>query len=142
MPTSIRLAATADAARIADMLTQEGYPTRTGAAATRLERFATDDSVVYVAEAQGETIGFIALHAMPRFEHDDMAVRIVALAVDATARARGVGHALMGAAEAFARARGAAFIEVTSGHHRAEARKLYEAVGFDASLTGYLRKRL
>ena len=142
MPTSIRLAVAADAARIADMLTQEGYPTRTGVAATRLERFATDDSVVYVAEADGETIGFIALHAMPRFEHDDVAVRVVALAVDTMARARGVGHALMGAAEAFARGHGAAFIEVTSGHHRAEARKLYEAVGFDASLTGYLRKRL
>jgi GNAT superfamily N-acetyltransferase len=48
----------------------------------------------------------------------------------------------MDAAEAWARERDAAFVEVTAGHHRPEARKLYESLGYDASLTAYLRKRL
>ena len=43
--------------------------------------------------------GFIAVHAMPRFEHDDRIVRILALVVDAGARERGVGRALMAEAE-------------------------------------------
>jgi hypothetical protein len=62
MATSIRPAVAADAGRIADILTQEGYPTRSGSAAARLERFSADDGAVYVAESGGETIGFIALH--------------------------------------------------------------------------------
>jgi 3-oxoacyl-[acyl-carrier-protein] synthase-3 len=37
---------------------------------------------------------------------------------------------------------GAAFIEVTAAHHRPEARHLYESVGYDATVTAYLRKRL
>jgi hypothetical protein len=37
---------------------------------------------------------------------------------------------------------GAAFIEVTAGHHRPEARHLYESIGYDASVTAYLRKKL
>jgi hypothetical protein len=37
---------------------------------------------------------------------------------------------------------GAAFIEVTAGHHRPEARRLYEALGYDGGVTAYLRKRV
>jgi hypothetical protein len=47
----------------------------------------------------------------------------------------------MAAAEAFADDRGAAFLEVTAGRHRPDARQLYEALGYDATLTAYLRKR-
>ena len=35
-----------------------------------------------VADHDGEILGFIALHVVPRFEHDDSFVRIVALVVD------------------------------------------------------------
>jgi GNAT superfamily N-acetyltransferase len=142
MPATIRIATTTDAGRIADMLTQEGYPTRTGQLASRLARLQSEDNALFVAVADGETIGAIAVHAMPRFELDDSAVRILGLVVDPAARERGVGQSLMLAAEGWAREHGAAFIEVTAGHHRPGARKLYESVGYDASLTGYLRKRL
>jgi len=37
---------------------------------------------------------------------------------------------------------GAAFAEVTAGHHRADARRLFESLGYDAAVTTYLRKRL
>jgi hypothetical protein len=36
----------------------------------------------------------------------------------------------------------AAFIEVTSGHHRPEARQLYESLGYDSSVTAYFRKKV
>jgi histone acetyltransferase (RNA polymerase elongator complex component) len=48
----------------------------------------------------------------------------------------------MGEAERIARKAGAAFVEITAGHHRPEARRLYESLGYDASVTTYLRKRL
>jgi hypothetical protein len=37
---------------------------------------------------------------------------------------------------------GAAFVEVTAGHHRPDARRLYESIGYDATVAAYLRKKL
>ena len=36
----------------------------------------------------------------------------------------------------------AAFVEVTAGHHRPEAYRFYESMGYDATVTAYLRKKL
>jgi GNAT superfamily N-acetyltransferase len=79
---------------------------------------------------------------VPRFEHDDSFVRVVALVVDSGVRERGVGRLLMAEADRLGHEVGAAFAEVTAGHHRADARRLFESLGYDAAVTTYLRKRL
>ncbi len=137
----VRPARSEDADAIAALLTEEGYPTGPSDVLERLGRFEEPDGAVLVADLDGRPLGFVAIRAVPRFEHDDVLVRIAALVVDPAARERGVGHALMTAAEAFAGEHDAAFLEVTAGHHRPEARLLYEALGYDATLTAYLRKR-
>jgi ribosomal protein S18 acetylase RimI-like enzyme len=137
-----RPAHSGDAPAIAALFTDEGYPAGPSDIAARLERFDTPDSRVVVAEHDEAILGFIAVHAMARFEHDDRIVRILALVVDAGARERGVGRALMGEAERFGREIGAAFVELTAGHHRPEARHLYESLGYDSTVTAYLRKKL
>ena len=139
---SLRPAQAPAAERIAGLFTDEGYPAGPSAIVARLERFGGADSQVVVADHEGEVIGFVAFHALPRFEHDDVVVRILALVVDPGARERGVGRQLIGEAERFAAERGAAFVEVTAGRHRPEARHLYESLGYDPSVTAYLRKRL
>jgi GNAT superfamily N-acetyltransferase len=139
---SIRPATEADAEAIAALFTDEGYPAGPSDIRERLSRFASDYSRVIVAEHEGTLLGFAAFHALPRFEHDDRIVRVLALVVDAGARDRGVGHALMAAAEDAGSELGAAFIEVTAGHHRPDARRLYESLGYDATVTAYLRKKL
>ena len=138
----LRPAEPSDAEAIATLFTDEGYPSGPSDIVSRLERFGSAHSRVVVAEHDGALLGFIALHAMPRFEHDDRIVRILALVVDAGARERGVGRTLMAEAERVGRELGAAFVEVTAGHHRPEARHLYESIGYDASVTAYLRKKL
>jgi ribosomal protein S18 acetylase RimI-like enzyme len=138
---TVRPATADDAERFASLLTDEGYPAGASDLAARIERFTTDDSGVLAAEASGEVIGFIAFHVMPRFETDERFARIVALVVDPGVRARGIGRQLMTEAERVAVERGAAFLEVTAGHHRPEARKLFESLGYDAGLAAYLRKR-
>ncbi|MDQ2966356.1 MAG: GNAT family N-acetyltransferase [Chloroflexota bacterium] len=138
----LRPATPADAERIAALFTDEGYPAGPSDIVGRLERFASAFSQVVVADLDGELLGFIAFHALPRFEHDDRIVRVLALVVDAGVRDRGIGHLLMTEAERVSREIGAAFIEVTAGHHRPDARHLYEALGYDASVTAYLRKKL
>jgi ribosomal protein S18 acetylase RimI-like enzyme len=139
---TLRPAETSDAEAIAALFTDEGYPSGPSDIVERLRRFASDHSRVVVAEHEGAVLGFIALHALPRFEHDDRILRILALVVDAGARERGVGHRLMEEAERIAAELGAAFVEVTAGHHRPDARRLYESLGYDASIAAYLRKKL
>jgi ribosomal protein S18 acetylase RimI-like enzyme len=139
---ALRPATPADAQRIAELFTEEGYPTGASSVEARLERFAGSDSDVIVADHDGEILGFVALHVVPRFEHDDTFVRIVALVVDSAVRDRGIGRVLIAEAERIGRNRAAAFVEITAGHHRPGARHLYESLGYDANLTAYLRKRL
>jgi GNAT superfamily N-acetyltransferase len=137
-----RPATEADAEAIAALFTDEGYPAGPSDIVERLTRFSSEYSRVLIAEHEGALLGFIALHAMPRFEHDDRILRILALVVDAGARERGVGRGLIAEAERIGTELSAAFIEITAGHHRPEARRLYESLGYDATVAAYLRKKL
>ena len=139
---TLRPATSADADRIAALFTEEGYPAGASDIVARLERYASPFSQVVVADHEGEILGFIALHVLPRFEHDDRIVRILALVVDSGVRERGIGRLLMAEAERLATEVGAAFVELTAGHHRPEARHLYESLGYDGTVTAYLRKRV
>ena len=139
---TLRTATDADSDRIAALFTDEGYPAGPSDIAERLARFASPHSRVVVADYEGEILGFIALHALPRFEHSDRVIRVMALVVEAGVRERGVGHMLMEEAERIGHELGAAFVEVTAGRHRADAQHLYESLGYDASVAAYLRKRL
>jgi ribosomal protein S18 acetylase RimI-like enzyme len=139
---TLRPAAPADADAIASLFTDEGYPAGPSDIVARLERFGSPHSRVVVAEHDGAMLGFIAVHALPRFEHDDRILRILALVVDAGARERGVGRTLMAEAERIGAELGVAFVEITAGHHRPEARHLYESLGYDATVAAYLRKKL
>lgn len=138
---TIRGASTADAERLATMLTDEGYPAGPSDLAARIARYSSEESCVLVAEAAGTVIGFIAFHVLPRFETDERFLRIVALVVDPGERERGIARLLLADVERVARDEGVAFLEVTAGHHRPEARQLFESVGYDSSVTAYLRKR-
>ncbi len=139
---ALRAARPEDATAIAALLTAEGYPAGASDIVERLRAFDDGRSAVLVATAQGEVVGFVAVHVMPRFEHGDRIARILALVVDEGVRERGFGHELMIAAEQHARDQGCAFIEVTAGHHRPAARVLYESIGYEPGVAVYLRKRV
>jgi GNAT superfamily N-acetyltransferase len=138
---TVRPATADDAERLASLLTDEGYPAGSTDLAARIERYSGMGSHVLVAEAGGEVVGFITLLVLPRFEVDDLFARITSLVVDAGVRERGIGRLLMQAAEEQARAAGAAWLEVTAGHHRPDARRLFESLGYDPGVAAYLRKR-
>jgi GNAT superfamily N-acetyltransferase len=138
---TFRDAEPADAEWIAGLLSDEGYPAGASDVVRRLERFAELGSLVRVAERDGDRLGFIAVHLVPRFEHDDLVARVIAMVVDPAIRSRGIGRALLADVDRIAVDAGCAFVEVTAGHHRADARRLFEAAGFDSSVTTYLRKR-
>ncbi len=141
-PIDLRAATAADAERIAALFSDEGYPAGPSDIVDRLARFDSDGSRVIVADNDGEVLGFVAVHALARFEHSDRIIRIMALVVDAGERGRGIGRLLMEEAERIGRDLDAAFAEVTAGHHRPDARRLYEELGYDGTVAAYLRKRL
>jgi ribosomal protein S18 acetylase RimI-like enzyme len=65
--------------------------------------------------------------------------RITSLAVDPRARGRGLGRALMDAAEDELRARGCGLIEVTSHMRREEAHTFYEHLSYERTSYRFMR---
>ncbi|WP_163509684.1 GNAT family N-acetyltransferase [Fodinicola acaciae] len=133
----IRLARGSDAQAVNELLEQLGYP-QDGEAETAARIRAWGDeasSAAYVAEADGELLGVIAVHVSPFFEHDGKWGRIVALVVSDRIRGQGVGSQLVAAAEAFATGHGCGRMEVTSNDRRTAAHKFYRVRGY-AEQTG------
>lgn len=128
----VRLAHTADAAAVTELLHHLGYPQdSTAATATRIRAWADDpSSAAYVADVGGGVIGLIAVHVCPFFERTGSWSRIVTLVVSEQARGLGVGGQLVTAAESFAISHGCARVEVTSADHRQDAHEFYRHRGY------------
>ncbi len=129
----LRPADPADAAAVNELLDQLGYPQDDGGAATadRIRAWAEDPaSAAYVAEADGDVLGVVAVHLCPFFERAGCWGRIVALVVSDQARGRGVGGRLVAAAESFAADHGCERMEVTSSNYRVDAHAFYQGRGY------------
>src|SRR5215207_1061531 len=104
MPVQVRDATPADAAAVAELLGELGYPTTATEVASRLRRFGADPaSRVLLAEVDGDIAGLVATHLVPRLEEDRPSSRIVAIVTAAAHRRAGIGTALTEAAAAEAR---------------------------------------
>jgi GNAT superfamily N-acetyltransferase len=128
----IRPARGADAEAINELLVQLGYP-QDGPAATaaRIQTWVDAPAgAAYVADADGEVHGVIAVQICPYFERDGAWGRITALVVSDRVRGRGVGSRLVAAAEAFATDHGCVRMEVTSADRREDAHKFYQSRGY------------
>jgi GNAT superfamily N-acetyltransferase len=118
---------------------RRGYPAGLSDIVARLD--GPERRRATVASIEGEVPGSSRSTSAPvRARRLDC--RIIAIVVDAGVRERGIGRLLIAEAERIAVADGAAFFEITAGHHRPEARQLYESLGYDAGVTAYLRKHL
>ncbi|ADB32680.1 GCN5-related N-acetyltransferase [Kribbella flavida DSM 17836] len=128
----IRPAQPDDAESVNELLHQLGYPQDDPATtAARLQIWHDDPtSAVYAADARGNLLGLVAIHACPFFEHPGSWGRITALVVSERARGQGIGRHLIAAAEAFAVRRGCVRMEVTSADRRQDARAFYRRLGY------------
>jgi len=128
---AVRPAAATDAAAIAALMTQLGYPCSADDAAARLGYWLGDPaSRVLVAERHGAVIGCLSLHAVPHLERTGRWARIESLVIDQSARGAGAGAALVRAAENQARRWGCLAMEVTSARTRHDAHAFYQQMGF------------
>jgi len=140
MDPTIRDAAAADAAAIAGLLSQLGYPSDADAVEERLDRLGIVGDRVFVAEMDDEVVGLAHLQVTPAIERDRPAGKLGALVVDEARRGYGVGRALVEAVEREARLRGCELVFVTTSERRGDAHAFYERVGFEQTGRRYGRK--
>ena len=89
------------------------------------------DTVVLVSGAPGEAIGGVVFVATTTdYFTGERHGHVEVLAVAPQAQGRGVAHALMSAAESWARARGDAFITLNVFDANARARRVYARLGY------------
>jgi ribosomal protein S18 acetylase RimI-like enzyme len=95
------------------------------------ERFERGESVILVAEdARGEIIGFTQLYPAFCSVLADRTYVLYDLFVTPAARGTGAGRALMEAAEAYARAHGAARLQLQTAVTNRVGQSLYESCGW------------
>ena len=123
---TIRRATLDDAAAIASLAGELGYPTTADAMRPRL---AAQLERVLVAECGGRVAGWIQVREMEAIESGAFA-EISGLVVAEPLRGGGIGARLVDAAEAWARERGFARIRVRSNVVRTETHRFYERRGY------------
>ncbi len=129
----IRKARIEDAEAVNRLAGQLGYPADSNATRERLVHLmdAADDDV-FVAIEGGEVVGWIQVGVHICLESTPFA-EIFGLVVDESQRGRGVGKALVGRAETWARERGITKLRVRSNVIREATHRFYEALGFSGS---------
>jgi GNAT superfamily N-acetyltransferase len=139
----IRPATIEDAAPIATLSGQLGYP---GSAAAMAERLTTvlarRDETVLVGHESGAVLGWIHA-AEQRFLEAEIRCEILGLVVDREHRRKGIGQQLVRAVEWWARNRGIKEMSVRSNVVRPESHPFYERLGYDRTKTQHVyRKKL
>jgi GNAT superfamily N-acetyltransferase len=129
----VRHATAADVPELARLQTALGYPAEEAVLAERLAAFAAAGEMALVADGGERLLGALTIHATPVLHRAGPVGRLTALVVDDGARGRGVGRALVTAAEAMLAARGCVLLEVTSNRRRTDAHAFYERLGFAAT---------
>jgi GNAT superfamily N-acetyltransferase len=137
---TVREAQPRDAAAVAVLLGELGYPSTPEQAAERIERIAGDPSTrLVVAELDGDVAGFGVLHVQNLVERDEPGCEVAGLVVGERFRRRGVGELLMQALEDEARARGGKTVVLNTAHRRSDAHAFYEALGYEHSGRRYAK---
>lgn len=134
MTITVRKPTSLDAAAIADLSGQLGYPATDSEIVERLSSIVRDESaVIYVAELGGRVAGVITSHMFPVIHATPRAAWITMLVVDKASRGQHVGQELVKRVEEWVIKNGAAKISVTSALKRADAHAFYEQLGYARS---------
>jgi GNAT superfamily N-acetyltransferase len=138
---TIRKADPADAAFLAELVSQLGYPATADEVRGRMEQLDRDGQRLLVAELDGGLVGIAVMQVTPVLINDTPTCRLAVLVVAKPARRRGIGRALTSAVEEEARRLGCDRIVLESGVWRDEAHGFYRALDYESIALGF-QKRL
>ena len=133
--TVIRRATLSDAAQIADLLQQLGYPVSADLVQCQLAELLRDrNEDLLVAEAVDmRVIAFLSMHCIPQIAVEGAFARISYLCVDKERRSRGFGKKLEREACRLAAERGCDRIELHCHARRTDAHGFYVRQGYTES---------
>ena len=103
-----------------------------------LAHLAHVDCRIFVAELDGSVAGAVSLWIQPRLNWTTPQGWIPDLYVARAVRRRGAARALLDACVEECGRRGCHVLTLESGHHRAEAHRLYESYGFVHHARAYI----
>jgi GNAT superfamily N-acetyltransferase len=128
----IRRAKRSDAARIAALSTELGYPTTPSEMKSRLSRLkpAVDNAVFVAENGQREVVGWLHV-SVTRLLEVPLRAEVNGLIVSEVHRSKGAGAELLQAGERWARSNKCVSMSVRSNVIRERAHKFYERHGFE-----------
>lgn len=126
----IRAAEQRDGEALARLIGQLEYAVTAEEVAERLAIMQAEGRLVLVAELDGQVIGCLSTSIMRVLHRPAPVGRISMMVVDEALRGRGIGAALVRAAERSLAERGCYIVEVTSHVRRTEAHRFYERLGY------------
>jgi GNAT superfamily N-acetyltransferase len=134
----IRPMASDDAAAVAALCGQLGYPASAAQVVHRLSLLQGDpEHALFVAQTEaGQVVGWVHVHAVRLMEANPRA-EIWGLVVDAAHRGQGAGRALMERAEAWAAEHGHRAVRLRSNVVRGQAHQFYQRLGYQITKTSY-----
>jgi GNAT superfamily N-acetyltransferase len=140
---TVRGARPADAAEMARLACELGYPTSDEAMSDRLSALLPDAGEHIAVVPDGDRLlGWVHVQRGLSLDIGSRA-EIVGLVVDATARRHGLGRRLVAAAEDWARAQGLSSLMVRSNVARDVSHPFYASIGFERIKTQHVyTKRL
>jgi ribosomal protein S18 acetylase RimI-like enzyme len=128
----IRDAKLSDASQVAALMCELGYETSRTEMETRLKSILSNPThKTFVAVVDGCVCGMIGTLTCPSYEHNDPGGRILALVTLRTARRRGIGRALIAAAEKDFAQKGISRVALNTQLTREDAHKFYESLGYE-----------
>jgi ribosomal protein S18 acetylase RimI-like enzyme len=128
---TIRAPEAGDMEALADLMTQLGYETRTSEMQMRMETIlANKNYATFVAVSEGKVCGMIGTYTCYTYEHNNPSARILALIVADKMRGRGVGQALIAAAEKDLAQKNIRRVAVNTRFERTRAHEFYEKLGY------------
>ena len=128
---TIRAPEATDVEALADLTTQLGYETRASEMQMRMEAILADKNyATFVAVSKGKVCGMIGTFTCYSYEHNSPSGRILALVVSEKVRDRGIGRALIAAAERDLAQRNIRRVAVNTRFERKEAHEFYEKAGY------------
>jgi len=129
-PLIIRDAIDADAAALADLAAQLGYPASIDSVQAGLRRYAGNpEERVIVAELSGQVVGWTSVGVIDHF-YTPVYVEISGFVVDTKHRSAGIGAALMGEVKKWTKAKQLGIVRLRANVIREDAHRFYGREGF------------
>ena len=127
---TIRSSEPDDAAALAALFTELGFPASTQDLSARL---ATTGDIALVAVMDERVVGVITTNVMPVLHRPRPVGRISSLVVTRECRGNGIGRALVARAEELLASHGCGMVEITSNMQREQAHAFYRSLGYAAT---------